>query len=322
MLSDEEYQKDNKTSARHVVEEAMTNAFLRKCNGCGRAFLKEDGCNKMTCPFCLHRQCYVCSKTIIDYQHFDNPLDENPCPMYGDMSEFLSAQVDSAQDTKVRELLDTRSDLKEEDIRVDTPKRRKTKTVQPQIDDDDDLLFQFYIPPPRLRNAPRRQREPPPAPRPFQPGPPPLGAPPAGPHFFPHPPIEPPQMFPHPQWEPNPPPQPAALPPRPQPQWQLNPPPAMRTPPMTWGSIPPPMPDPGNPVFPWEFPRGITHPTNPVFPTTWPNPPLQIPQHGPVPWAPQPWLGPEIQMYPNQQYPPNPGPFVNHPGPAQPRGWW
>lgn len=292
----------------------MTNAFLRKCNGCGRAFLKEDGCNKMTCPFCSNRQCYVCSKTIVDYQHFDNPQDENPCPMYGDMTEFLSAQVDSAQETAVRGLLDTRRDLKEEDIRVDTPKKRKIKTVRPQIDDDD-LLFDLYIPPPRFRNIPPRQREPPPAPRPFQPAPPPLGPPPVAPHLYPPPPIEPPRMFHHPRWDFNLPPQPAALPPPPQPQWEPTPPPAMWTPPMTWEPIPPPIPHPSNPVFPMDFPPRIPHPANPGFPTTWPPPTPQMFQHGPVPGALPPWLGPEIQVYP----PPNP-PLINQPGPA--RGWW
>src|SRR5579862_2820260 len=108
----------------------MTNALVRKCNGCGRPFLKETGCNKMTCPFCLNKQCYVCSKTIADYDHFDNPRDTNPCPMNGDMKEFLEAQVMSAEDSAVKELLDQRLDLKEEDLRVD---KRVKKEIKRQV---------------------------------------------------------------------------------------------------------------------------------------------------------------------------------------------
>ena len=125
----------------------MTNALVRKCNGCGRPFLKEDGCNKMTCPFCKHRQCYVCSKTIYDYEHFDNPLDKNPCPMYGDMDELLKAQVSSAQDETVRELLEKRKDLKEEDLRVDheTIVKSKRKQQRNQRMEDDDEEAEYFL---------------------------------------------------------------------------------------------------------------------------------------------------------------------------------
>ena len=124
----------------------MTNALVRKCNGCGRPFLKEDGCNKMTCSFCKHKQCYVCSKTIYNYEHFDNPLDKNPCPMYGDMNELLKAQVSSAEDEIVRELLEKRKDLKEEDLRVDHKTIVKSERKQPRhqrMDDDDEEAGDF-----------------------------------------------------------------------------------------------------------------------------------------------------------------------------------
>lgn len=43
----EEHAKDNKLSSRHKIEEAMTAALMRHCNGCKKQFIKEFGCNKM-----------------------------------------------------------------------------------------------------------------------------------------------------------------------------------------------------------------------------------------------------------------------------------
>ncbi|KAI5813322.1 hypothetical protein BZA77DRAFT_251734, partial [Pyronema omphalodes] len=57
---------------RHVVEEAMTEAVMRKCNKCKIKFLKSYGCNRMTCPVCGHKQCYICSADVTEYTHFDD----------------------------------------------------------------------------------------------------------------------------------------------------------------------------------------------------------------------------------------------------------
>lgn len=48
-LSCEEHAKDHKLSSRHKIEEAMTEALIRKCNKCKKGFIKEYGCNKMVC---------------------------------------------------------------------------------------------------------------------------------------------------------------------------------------------------------------------------------------------------------------------------------
>jgi hypothetical protein len=109
-----EYQAENKLSAKHEVEEAMTNALVRKCNNCGKSFLKEDGCNKMRCA-CGHQQCFVCSVDVVDYSHFDN----GACPLYGDMADLLRQEVATAQETTVQQLLQKRADLEDEDVRVD-----------------------------------------------------------------------------------------------------------------------------------------------------------------------------------------------------------
>ena len=109
------YQAENKLTAKHVVEEAMTEAFVRKCNKCNKVFVKEEGCNKMKC-MCGNLQCYICSSNVVDYSHF---ADGMPCTMYGDMQQLLKEQVAVAEEKTVQQLLKTRPELKDDDIRVD-----------------------------------------------------------------------------------------------------------------------------------------------------------------------------------------------------------
>jgi len=57
----------------HHVEEAMTEAKLRRCPVCRTPFLKEAGyCNKMRCPCCRTCVCYICGQRVPTkgYDHF------------------------------------------------------------------------------------------------------------------------------------------------------------------------------------------------------------------------------------------------------------
>lgn len=98
------YQAENKLTAKHVVEEAMTEAFVRKCNNCSKVFLKEGGCNRMKC-LCGNLQCYVCEMNVADYSHFDNLGSGKICLLFGEMQEVLKEQVAMAQERTVQELL-------------------------------------------------------------------------------------------------------------------------------------------------------------------------------------------------------------------------
>ncbi|KAF5323866.1 hypothetical protein D9611_008259 [Ephemerocybe angulata] len=73
---------DGPVDGRLAVEEAMTRALLRTCPNCPSQFIKEDGCNRMTCPQCGIFSCYVCRQAIAGYDHFDprNPTDRNAFP--------------------------------------------------------------------------------------------------------------------------------------------------------------------------------------------------------------------------------------------------
>ncbi|OTB06270.1 hypothetical protein M426DRAFT_55566 [Hypoxylon sp. CI-4A] len=87
---------DNSLGARHALEEAMSEAVIRICNSCKSPYLKLDGCNKITCTKCGHIQCYVCRKSIKDYQHFSDTrrgqvLNNGQCPLF-DNSEIRHQQ--------------------------------------------------------------------------------------------------------------------------------------------------------------------------------------------------------------------------------------
>ncbi|KAI5984865.1 hypothetical protein EDD15DRAFT_2176650 [Pisolithus albus] len=71
-----EVDEDRHIDAQHQVEEAMTRALMRNCPKCQKggyhaAFIKEQGCNKMTCPNCHTLSCYICRQIITGYDHFD-----------------------------------------------------------------------------------------------------------------------------------------------------------------------------------------------------------------------------------------------------------
>jgi TRIAD3 protein (E3 ubiquitin-protein ligase RNF216) len=44
----DEMDADDKLDRRHAIEEAMSNALMRKCPNCSKPYIKETGCNKMT----------------------------------------------------------------------------------------------------------------------------------------------------------------------------------------------------------------------------------------------------------------------------------
>lgn len=59
-----------KSNAVNQMAEAMTESIIRKCPGCQKKIIKSDGCNKMTCPNCNTKFCYVCHNKVQGYEHF------------------------------------------------------------------------------------------------------------------------------------------------------------------------------------------------------------------------------------------------------------
>lgn len=114
----EENRKDNKINVRHTVEEAMTKALIRNCNQCKKPFVKDYGCNKMVCPSCGNRQCYVCSKTVRDYEHFSDDPNNRKCPLHDNTLERHNNEVKKAEEEALQKLRAEHPELTDEDLKV------------------------------------------------------------------------------------------------------------------------------------------------------------------------------------------------------------
>ncbi|KAJ3522269.1 hypothetical protein NMY22_g11965 [Coprinellus aureogranulatus] len=68
------------TGPEHAVQEAMSEALMRRCPGCDRATVKETGCNRIVCPDCDTHFCYTCRNDISDegYDHFHRNVEHDP----------------------------------------------------------------------------------------------------------------------------------------------------------------------------------------------------------------------------------------------------
>jgi TRIAD3 protein (E3 ubiquitin-protein ligase RNF216) len=72
--------KEAREKAQKGVQEEMSEIVIRKCPKCSMNFVKQEGCNKMTCR-CGKTQCYLCRATDIDYTHYCQHVREpgKPC---------------------------------------------------------------------------------------------------------------------------------------------------------------------------------------------------------------------------------------------------
>ncbi|KAK5165469.1 uncharacterized protein LTR77_008998 [Saxophila tyrrhenica] len=123
----EQHAKDNKINSRHKVEEAMTAALIRSCNKCKKTFIKDYGCNKMSCNSCGNKQCYVCSKDVHDYNHFDQTTRPNAgasssksklCPLYDNVEERHEREVKEAEAAARAQVVEDNPDVTAEDLEI------------------------------------------------------------------------------------------------------------------------------------------------------------------------------------------------------------
>jgi TRIAD3 protein (E3 ubiquitin-protein ligase RNF216) len=113
----EEYRKDKGLSERHQVEEAMSNALIRKCPKCQLKIIKEYGCNKMQCTKCHTLMCYVCQKDITKegYAHFGR----GGCPQDDIHTQDRDdREIQRAERAAIDKILAENPDMSEEQIRV------------------------------------------------------------------------------------------------------------------------------------------------------------------------------------------------------------
>ncbi|XP_060533623.1 uncharacterized protein LOC132706356 [Cylas formicarius] len=90
----EEVEKDEAVRARTYIENKMTEALIRECWKCKNKFIKEEGCNKMTCS-CGASMCYICRQPVKDYKHFNGLGGDQHqlCPLYVDNFTVNEANV-------------------------------------------------------------------------------------------------------------------------------------------------------------------------------------------------------------------------------------
>ena len=137
-----EQKKEKTINAKHTVEEAMTAALVNICNSCGRRFLKDYGCNKMTCT-CGNTQCHVCGQNA-KYDHFG----PTTCPLYDDAAAREKREVAAAQLQTVRTILKDRKGMNPEELTVDPAMIENANDLQSIANDDDDNdLYGQPLPP-------------------------------------------------------------------------------------------------------------------------------------------------------------------------------
>ncbi|KAL6706833.1 hypothetical protein ACN47E_005169 [Coniothyrium glycines] len=116
-LSCQEAQKDGQLTLRHTVEEAMSEALIRHCNQCKHPFVKEMGCNKMTCTHCRNVQCYVCSENVDSYLHF-GAGQHGKCPLHENVEDRHEQEVKRAADEAMAKVRADNPELSEADLMI------------------------------------------------------------------------------------------------------------------------------------------------------------------------------------------------------------
>ncbi|KAJ7509982.1 hypothetical protein B0H11DRAFT_1957067 [Mycena galericulata] len=126
-----EMEEDKNLDGRHTIEEAMTRALMRNCPKCQKPFIKDQGCNKMSCPNCFTLSCYICRKIISGYDHFSQqpgqPLIASSskagakCALWDPVEQRHAEEVKEAAERALRDYKRDHPDIDEEHLKVDLP---------------------------------------------------------------------------------------------------------------------------------------------------------------------------------------------------------
>jgi TRIAD3 protein (E3 ubiquitin-protein ligase RNF216) len=132
----EEASVDKVLSARHLVEEARSDAIIRICQKCSARILKDFGCNKMYCTRCGSSFCYVCNDDITDvaggsYNHFGQGCILYDEPGY-DRHEKEAREAEQEAISKAKAM---NADLDESQLRIIHPETNpRTAAMQNLLD--------------------------------------------------------------------------------------------------------------------------------------------------------------------------------------------
>lgn len=114
-------------SHRRRLEDAMSEALVRRCNKCKTPFIKTDGCNKITCTKCRNIQCYICSQDCVagpngsTYGHFNDPSrggKEGQCQLFDNTEQRHQEQVDAAQKEALAKIQAEYPEYTEEELKA------------------------------------------------------------------------------------------------------------------------------------------------------------------------------------------------------------
>ncbi|KAG9652783.1 hypothetical protein KCU95_g7733, partial [Aureobasidium melanogenum] len=112
--------KESALSHRHRIEEARSKALIRNCNKCKQAFIKSDGCNKMTCSQCGNLQCYLCGVNVTaNYAHFHAP--GSKCPVFSEtisLDAMHEQEVNAAAEAAQAEVLREHPEIDKNDLDI------------------------------------------------------------------------------------------------------------------------------------------------------------------------------------------------------------
>ncbi|KAK3913520.1 E3 ubiquitin-protein ligase RNF216 [Frankliniella fusca] len=150
----EEVEKKSETEMRTYIENQMTEALVRTCWKCARKFVKEDGCNKMTCQ-CGAMMCYICRQPVQNYSHFNGQGGDayEKCPLYSDHHALEVAEVKKVAEQAKKEVM---ARMPNSSLKHDPTKILPVYQGPPRNDDsdsdledeeiDNDEYFDFYEP--------------------------------------------------------------------------------------------------------------------------------------------------------------------------------
>ncbi|KAI3322115.1 hypothetical protein HD806DRAFT_536582 [Xylariaceae sp. AK1471] len=140
---------DRGLDARHVLEEAMSEALIRRCNNCQNPFVKQDGCNKIMCTKCRTMQCDVCRKTIKDYSHFNDPKrggKEGQCPLFDQSEERYEKEVSNAEAETRKKVVEENPEVDKEALRIPiSDKVQQDETKRKQLNPAAVRPGQFFL---------------------------------------------------------------------------------------------------------------------------------------------------------------------------------
>ncbi|RYP21682.1 hypothetical protein DL765_002143 [Monosporascus sp. GIB2] len=128
-----EVAREEGLTARREIEEAMSEALIRKCNKCRNPFVKEDGCNKITCTRCRTIQCYICRETVKDYSHFNDTSrggKNGQCPLFDSTEQRHRDEVQRAEEAARQKVTQERPDVDSEALQF---------TLSKEVEHDDKL---------------------------------------------------------------------------------------------------------------------------------------------------------------------------------------